>query len=152
MNIMCLSKSCTRIYPCWLWLSIQLFNKSFIFCPAINIHCSTFTGWNQIVFKNLYRHEVQKIWMQMHNAKFHAPNPIMLLGWQETKLCVAPVWMNLPSVPSACIELFTCGCKTKYCSVKCTINPGRLACSSAHANHLGVLTPSASMMKALIKE
>lgn len=53
-------------------------------------------------------------------------------GWVcREGLSLQPLLMRLDPVPSVCIELLTCQCKTKCTSLRCTCRKHKLICSAA---------------------
>lgn len=40
-------------------------------------------------------------------------------GWEPGLNGLEAEWTRLPAVPKACMELTTCGCKTKCCTARC---------------------------------
>jgi len=52
-------------------------------------------------------------------------------GWRESEGGLAVVWITLPAVPVACLELMTCGCKTKCRTAACKCHKSRQMCIPA---------------------
>ncbi len=70
------------------------------------------------------------IWSKADVAK-----PVVSLpeqsGWKLTDDdTLIPILMTTEAVPAVCIELLTCGCKTKRCNTsRCTCNKHKMKCS-----------------------
>lgn len=60
-----------------------------------------------------------KIWIQASDPTFNVEDPAQSGGWKADTNSLSPVWMRLPSVPTACLQLVTCGCKTKCRTARC---------------------------------
>ena len=54
-----------------------------------------------------------KIWLDASNAQMNVGTVTDTSGWKLGPKGVDVVWSRLSAVPTACIELRTCGCKTK---------------------------------------
>ena len=54
-----------------------------------------------------------KVWLQSNKADVVVPDPEETGGWQVTARGLEVVWLRTPSVPSSCLELVACGCKSK---------------------------------------
>ncbi len=52
-------------------------------------------------------------------------------GWIEDGDCLRPVLTTLTAIPEACLELVTCGCKTKCSSNGCSCRKNKLPCTHA---------------------
>ena len=57
--------------------------------------------------------------------------PEMSQGWQVTDQRLELVWSTLPAVPSTCLELVACGCKTKCKSATCKCSKSQQVCIPA---------------------
>ena len=80
-----------------------------------------------------------KVWLQSNVGMQKIGLPSATGGWQETdEGLLQVVWSNLPSIPDACVELVTCGCKSKCktASCKCCKNVQRCipACTCSAVN------------------
>ena len=60
-----------------------------------------------------------KVWLQANKADVDVPDPEETGGWQATDGRLEVVWLRKPSVPSSCLELVTCGCKSKCRTQAC---------------------------------
>ena len=60
-----------------------------------------------------------KIWISANNPimDFDNNNPTYTIGWKGLN-GLESVWKRLPAVPEACLELISCGFKTKCVSVR----------------------------------
>lgn len=72
------------------------------------------------------------IWYKADEPKPDIPQPEDC-GWKvdSTGLSLRPQLMTLPPVPTACIELVTCGCKTTCSSQRCSCRKHNISCSAA---------------------
>jgi len=69
------------------------------------------------------------IWLQANIAR-PTLSPPEESGWMFDQNTLKPILMEQESVPSVCIELLTCGCKSQKCtSARCTCNKNKLPCS-----------------------
>ena len=52
-------------------------------------------------------------------------------GWEITSDgSLSPILMTMEAVPAVCVELLTCGCKSRQCNTtRCTCNKQRMMCS-----------------------
>lgn len=60
-----------------------------------------------------------KIWMQACVTHMEVGLAVDTGGWQPGQKGLEAVWTRLPAVPKACVELTTCGCKSKCSTVRC---------------------------------
>ena len=65
-----------------------------------------------------------KIWLmsEMETVDVTLPSD----AWKKKSGCLKPQWTRLPPVPLSCLELVTCGCKTRCKTARCKcfkINP-----------------------------
>ena len=60
-----------------------------------------------------------KVWLQAKKADVDVPDAEETGGWQATDGRLEGVWLRKPSVPSSCLELITCGCKSKCRTQAC---------------------------------
>jgi hypothetical protein len=72
-----------------------------------------------------------KIWLQADQEHIHVSSPIDTLGWKTEFGCLRAVWTRLPPVPDGCLQLVTCGCKSKCRTARCTCYLKNLQCISA---------------------
>ena len=69
------------------------------------------------------------IWINASVAKPNLPLPEES-GWTLSGDSLIPVLMTSEAVPSACVELVTCGCKTRKCNTgRCTCNKNKIGCT-----------------------
>lgn len=61
-----------------------------------------------------------KIWLDADKQHSDAGNATDTGGWCAGEKGPVVVWTTLPSVPKACVELTTCGCKTKCSTARCS--------------------------------
>ena len=60
-----------------------------------------------------------KIWLNASTAQMNVGNVTDTGGWKLGPKGIEIVWSRLSAVPTACIELTTCGCKTKCSTARC---------------------------------
>ena len=60
-----------------------------------------------------------KIWLNAYNAQMEIGTATDTGGWKLGRNGIEIVWSRLPAVPTACMELTTCGCKTKCSTARC---------------------------------
>ena len=60
-----------------------------------------------------------KVWLQANKTNVLVPDPEETGGWQATDRRLEVVWLRKPSVPTSCVELVTCGCKSKCRTQAC---------------------------------
>ena len=60
-----------------------------------------------------------KIWLNASSAKMNVGSAVDTGGWKSGLKGLEIVWSRLPAVPTACLELTTCGCKTKCSTARC---------------------------------
>ena len=74
-----------------------------------------------------------KIWLQADKALTDHENnkPTDTIGWRAGVEGIEVVWKRLPAVQDACMELVTCGCKTKCATVRCKCCKACLKCTPA---------------------
>ena len=64
-------------------------------------------------------------------------------GWYVCDGKLVPVLTTIEAVPNMCLELLTCGCKTKRCdSKRCTCNKNKIQCSLGCACAQDCLNPN----------
>jgi hypothetical protein len=73
--------------------------------------------------------EQAKIWLQADRECINIADDC--LGWTKQDGIMKPVWTRLPAVPAACLELMTCGCKSKCRTARCRCFKISLQCTSA---------------------
>ena len=68
-----------------------------------------------------------KLWLGacQHAIVVKVGLPEMSQGWHVTDLRLEAVWSTLLAVPSTCLELVACGCKTKCKSATCKCSSAR---------------------------
>jgi hypothetical protein len=70
-----------------------------------------------------------RIWMEASTAVQTVGLPTTSGGWKENvEGALEIVWARLPSVPHACIELVSCGCKTKCNTAACKCSKTNQKC------------------------
>jgi len=69
------------------------------------------------------------VWRQAHLKipELPAPEP---MGWGLQDGELVPVLMTLPVVPKSCIELVSCGCATRYRTMRCKCRNFKLPCTA----------------------
>jgi len=72
-----------------------------------------------------------KIWLQADRECIRIPSPVDTAAWVKEKTCLVPIWTRLPPIPDACLQLMTCGCKSKCQTARCTCFKKELKCTSA---------------------
>ena len=72
-----------------------------------------------------------KVWLQSDKVDVVTENPEETGGWNVVDGHLEVVWLRKPSVPSSCMELVTCGCKTKCRTHACVCNKKRQVCIPA---------------------
>ena len=72
-----------------------------------------------------------KVWLQSDKVDVVTENPEETGGWNVVDGHLEIVWLRKPSVPSSCMELVTCGCKTKCRTHACVCNKKRQVCIPA---------------------
>ena len=72
-----------------------------------------------------------KIWLQANLPKMNSVSPCVTGGWKNKPSGIEIVWTLLPSVPSACLELISCGCKTKCRTAACKCYKAKQICLPA---------------------
>jgi len=72
-----------------------------------------------------------KVWLQANKSDVVIPSPQETGGWQVMDKRLEVVWLRKPSVPSSCLELVTCGCKTKCCTHTCICHRKGQPCKPA---------------------
>ena len=60
-----------------------------------------------------------KIWLNAINAEMDVGIATNTDGWKLGQNGIEIVWSRLSAVPTACMELTTCGCKTKCSTARC---------------------------------
>lgn len=73
----------------------------------------------------------EKIWLQTDQEYIDVQSPIETSAWKKDSGCLKVVWTRLPPIPDACLELVTCGCKSKCRTVQCTCFRKNLKCTYA---------------------
>ena len=61
----------------------------------------------------------------------HCTPPTDRYAWTKETSMLSPVWTRLPPIPEACLQLVTCGCKSKCKTVWCTCYKKELRCTPA---------------------
>ena len=61
-----------------------------------------------------------KIWLQADQQHIQVSSPVDTSAWINEEGCLKAVWTRLPPIPDACLELVTCGCKSKCRTVRCS--------------------------------
>ena len=59
-----------------------------------------------------------KIWLQADQQHIQVSSPVDTSAWINEEGCLKAVWTRLPPIPDACLELVTCGCKSKCRTVR----------------------------------
>ena len=72
-----------------------------------------------------------KIWMQADKEVMDISSPLETGAWEKTGSTLSPVWTRIPAIPDACLELVTCGCKTKCKTARCSCFKSGLKCTVA---------------------
>jgi hypothetical protein len=73
-----------------------------------------------------------KVWLQANVAIQTVGSPADTGGWRVLENeSLEVVWSRLPSIPDACIELVTCGCKSKCKTASCRCSKGGQRCIPA---------------------
>ncbi len=72
-----------------------------------------------------------KVWLQANNTDVDVPDPDETGGWQVTDRQLEVVWIRKPSVPNSCLELVTCGCKSKCHTQACLCHKAGQSCIPA---------------------
>jgi hypothetical protein len=65
-----------------------------------------------------------KIWIQANKCDPDVGNPQDTQGWTLVDGVLSICWTRIPAVPVACLELITCGCKTKCKTAACKCAKG----------------------------
>ena len=60
-----------------------------------------------------------KIWLQANQTDVVVPDPEETGGWQAIDRRLEVVWLRKLPIPSSCLELVTCGCKSKCHTQAC---------------------------------
>ena len=60
-----------------------------------------------------------KIWLNAGSAEMTIESAADTGGWKSGEKGLEIIWTRLPAVPTACLELTTCGCKTKCSNARC---------------------------------
>ena len=72
-----------------------------------------------------------RIWLQADQEQIIVPPPTDTFAWTKETSMLSPVWTRLPPIPEACLQLVTCGCKSKCKTVQCTCYKKGLRCTPA---------------------
>ena len=72
-----------------------------------------------------------KIWLQAGIQHIDIEEPASCGGWVQGATGLEVVWKTLPPVPRACIELITCGCKSKCKTAACKCASTDQVCTPA---------------------
>jgi hypothetical protein len=72
-----------------------------------------------------------KIWIQANRAQPDVGNPLDTNGWVLVDGALNICWSRIPAVPAACLELSTCGCKTKCKTAACKCVKNNQKCMPA---------------------
>ena len=72
-----------------------------------------------------------RIWLQADQEQIIVPPPTDTFAWTKETSMSSPVWTKLPPIPEACLQLVTCGCKSKCKTVRCTCYKKGLRCTLA---------------------
>ena len=75
-------------------------------------------------------HFQANIWMQADKCQPDIDDPTKF-GWKESKGGLILVLMHLPPVPTACLELTSCRCKTSCMTLRCKCRKPHLPCANA---------------------
>ena len=71
-----------------------------------------------------------KIWLQADKQTIMVDSPGSVAGWQMNQDGLAIVWNRLPGIPTKCVELVTCDCKSKYKTAGCRCYQNDQPCMS----------------------
>ena len=71
------------------------------------------------------------IWLQADQEQIIVPPPTDTFAWTKETSMLSPVWTRQPPIPEACLQLVTCGCKSKCKTVRCTCYKKGLRCTPA---------------------
>jgi hypothetical protein len=74
-----------------------------------------------------------KICLQSENTLMNVGQPPDSGGWRDGPDETEIVWLRQPAVPTACIELISCGCKTKCKTAACRCSKTGQICTTACA-------------------
>ena len=74
-----------------------------------------------------------KIWLQadQHQQHIQVSSPVDTSAWINEEGGLKAVWTRLPPIPIACLELVTCGFKSKCRTVRCYCFSNDIKCSYA---------------------
>ena len=72
-----------------------------------------------------------KIWLQADKEHIDVSPPIDTAAWKKVSECLEAVWTRLPPIPDACLELVSCGCKSKCKTGRCSCFRKDLKCTYA---------------------
>jgi hypothetical protein len=72
-----------------------------------------------------------RIWLQASELQVDVDPPSTILGWQSNPEGLSIVWNRLPCVPTKCVELVTCGCRSKCRTAGCKCFQTSQRCMSA---------------------
>jgi hypothetical protein len=72
-----------------------------------------------------------KIWLQANKELIDVPSPVSTTAWKKDATSLTAVWTRLPAIPDACVELVTCGCKSKCKTARCSCFKKNMQCTAA---------------------
>ena len=72
-----------------------------------------------------------KIWLQADKEHIDVASPTETRAWKKESEGIQAVWSRLPPIPDVCLELVTCGCKSKCKTAGCSCFRKNLKCTSA---------------------
>ena len=72
-----------------------------------------------------------KIWLQADQQHIHVSSPVDTSAWINEEGCLKAVWTRLSPIPDSCLELVTCGCKSKCRKIRCSCFRKDIKCSYA---------------------
>ena len=72
-----------------------------------------------------------RIWLQADQEQIIVPPSTYTFAWAKEISMLSPVWTRLPPIPEACLQLVTCGCKSKCKTVRCSCYKKGLRCTPA---------------------
>ena len=70
-----------------------------------------------------------KILLLADQQHIQVSSPMDTSAWINEEVCLNAVWTRLPPIPDACLELVTCGCKSKCRTVRCSCFRKDIKCS-----------------------
>ena len=72
-----------------------------------------------------------KIWLQADQQHIQVSSPVDTSAWINEEGCLKAVWTRLSPIPDSCLELVTCGCKSKCRTIRCSCFRKDIKCSYA---------------------